>query len=322
MLARPPLFSTTLVVALLATRAAAAEPSHADQVAADALFTSAKQAMDRGDYATACPKLVESQRLDPAPGTLLNLAECDAHLGHLRAALAAFEQARGQLAAGDFRIGFAESRIAALRARIARLTVRFEPLPAGAAAPPIVCDGADARAGMPLAMDPGMHVCTSRVEGQPDIRAEVTLHDGEERTIVLRAPSSVATHAAASTAISPDGSPPSPDAGRAQRTWGVVVGGLGAAGLAFGGVMALVAKGTYDGAAMRCAGGPTACPPSAIDDGATAHHQAAIATWAIAGGAALLATGVALYVTAPRSAVVVAPRAGSGYGGLELKGSF
>ena len=57
-----------------------------DPAAAEALFEAGRQAATRGDWTTACPKFAESQRLDPAPGTLLNLADCEEHLGHLASA--------------------------------------------------------------------------------------------------------------------------------------------------------------------------------------------------------------------------------------------
>jgi hypothetical protein len=66
-------------------------PSHAET-----LFRQGREAVKRGDYAVACPKFEESQRLDPANGTLLNLALCEEGWGrlvearmHLREVLAA-----------------------------------------------------------------------------------------------------------------------------------------------------------------------------------------------------------------------------------------
>lgn len=49
---------------------------------AETLFREGREAVKRGDYAVACPKFEESQRLDPANGTLLNLALCEEGWGH------------------------------------------------------------------------------------------------------------------------------------------------------------------------------------------------------------------------------------------------
>ena len=71
--------SACQLLLLLAPRSARAEsgvhtPPAAEQ--AQQLFERAVNAMEHGDFATACPALEDSQRLDPAGGTLLNLAYC------------------------------------------------------------------------------------------------------------------------------------------------------------------------------------------------------------------------------------------------------
>src|SRR5262245_5550034 len=50
---------------------------------AESLFREGREAVKRGDYAVAWPQLEETQRLDPANGTLLNLALCEEGWGHL-----------------------------------------------------------------------------------------------------------------------------------------------------------------------------------------------------------------------------------------------
>ena len=44
-----------------------------------------------GRYDTGCPELAESYRLDPAPGTLFTLAECERKGGNIATALARYD---------------------------------------------------------------------------------------------------------------------------------------------------------------------------------------------------------------------------------------
>src|SRR5690242_9793251 len=84
-----------VIVVLLSASVARAD----DKATADRLFDEGRAAMAAKDYASACPKLEESQRLDPALGTLLNIGLCYEGQGRVASALAVWreaeEQARG-----------------------------------------------------------------------------------------------------------------------------------------------------------------------------------------------------------------------------------
>src|SRR5262245_36063967 len=105
---------------------AAAQPA-SDRAAAQVLFDEAQAAMDRSDYTTACPKLEETVRLEPrAVGAKLALAQCYEAAGKLASAWAAFVavEAAAERENQKDRERIAEARIAALRPRLATLTVR------------------------------------------------------------------------------------------------------------------------------------------------------------------------------------------------------
>src|SRR4051812_21352406 len=68
-----------------------AAPAGAQDVAtAEALFNRGVADMDARRYTTACPALAESQRLDPRPGRLFTLADCEALQGRIATAVALY----------------------------------------------------------------------------------------------------------------------------------------------------------------------------------------------------------------------------------------
>ena len=101
-----------------------------DPAAAEALFRAARGAIDKGDYATACPKFEESNRLDPQVGTVFNLADCDEHLGKVATAWQLFKEVAQRLPQGDERVAMASSRATALEKKLPRVVLRAtSPLP-------------------------------------------------------------------------------------------------------------------------------------------------------------------------------------------------
>lgn len=119
---------------LLPLSAAAAPPTETDKAIARSLFEQGRSLAKQGNWADACPKLAESQRLDPGIGTLYNVADCHEHTGKLAAAWAEFGEVadiakqNGQTE----REKIARERVAALDKRVPRVTLRkHEALPPG-----------------------------------------------------------------------------------------------------------------------------------------------------------------------------------------------
>jgi TolA-binding protein len=63
------------------------------RAAAQATFEHARELMSQGKFAEACAKFQESFGLDPAIGSLLNLAVCEEKLGRIDRACSAFGEA-------------------------------------------------------------------------------------------------------------------------------------------------------------------------------------------------------------------------------------
>lgn len=174
------------MVAITATKFAQAQP--ADVSAAEALFTSGKEAMSRSDLATACARFADSLKLDPAVGTGLNLAACEERSGRLAAALEHFTAARAQLAKDDFRIAFTSEQIAKLSRRVAHLTLRLPTPPAPETR--VVRDGievAPAAFNVATIVDPGPHAVVVEARDRSPSKLRITLAEGEEKIVELPA---------------------------------------------------------------------------------------------------------------------------------------
>src|SRR5258708_37106471 len=71
---------------------ALAQPSSDARAAAAALFEDGRRLMGESKYAEACPKLEESQRVDPGMGTLYQLSVCHEAIGRTASAWVGFRE--------------------------------------------------------------------------------------------------------------------------------------------------------------------------------------------------------------------------------------
>ena len=175
---------------LLACGSGLALPSTAtaqgrDPAAADALFQRAREAMARGDNATACTQFAESQRLDPAPGTLLNVAQCEEKEGKLTASLTHLNEVLEALPKDDFRVPYARAQLVALKPRVPMVTVTLAKATSGARVTRDDVELREGSFGVALPVDPGPHAFVVRAEGRLDAREQVTLREGQQLTVAL-----------------------------------------------------------------------------------------------------------------------------------------
>jgi hypothetical protein len=223
------LLATGVCTLFVATSVARADEGDKDRAAS--LFAEGRRLMAAEDYAAACPKLAESQALDPAPDTAFDLGVC-----YQRASQSAFK------AAHDL------------------------------------------------------------------------AHLPESSTAAASAP-------ALATAPVPD----EPRSGSTQRTVGLVIGGVGVAGLVVGVATAVAAKSQDDSAITTCSG-VGACAPPAISKIESARGLADASTISFVAGAAALGTGAILFFTAPTSKPGVGASVGLGPAaegtGLAVAGRF
>ena len=337
---------TALSLLLVALRASGAEPA-----AAQALFNEGKQLMGAGRYAEACPKLEESQRLDPGMGTLFNLAECDEHVGKTATAWAAYLEVASQakLAAQPAREKVARERAAALEPKLGRLAITP---PAGAPggggldALELRRDGVligKAQWGASLPVDPGDHVVVATAPGRRSWQGSVRVEPAKAQTIAVPAlePAPVATPAVAAApapavvtpsvpvAIGPtrgtgEATGPEAPAGAQlgpQKIAAIAIGGLGVVGLGLGTYFGLSSRSKHDDAGAHCAGNACDAQGVALRSDAITAGNASTVSFAL--GAAALAGGAVLWLTAPPASresarVGVSP----GAGGVVVRGAF
>lgn len=222
------LFGATLVPAAYAQ----------DTAAAEALFRSARQAADQGDWVTACDRFEESKRLEPAPGTVLNLARCREALGQVASAWKSYNEAAQRLPVGDERHDFARKKSLELEARVPHLTLDA---PETTVEIVVTIDGtrlSSASFGVPLPFDPGELNIVVQADGHENNATEVALAEGDDVRHQLKlGPTSAGSRSEASGDRAFEGE----SFARKQKKASVpffVLGGVGAAAAVSGGIWA------------------------------------------------------------------------------------
>ena len=185
----PSIVAGLIFVAAMAGPADARAQSPSEQMLAQSLFEEGRQLMDRRRYAEACPKLAESQRLDPGGGTLLNLAICHEMEGRLGSAYLEMKSALAQ-AVKDGRKDrekIANEHLAVVSSRVPRLAVHVTREDPGLE---VKVDGTVLRKpawDLLTVVDPGAHVIDASAPGRAPFRQTVTLAEGDQRTVPIPA---------------------------------------------------------------------------------------------------------------------------------------
>jgi hypothetical protein len=303
-----------------------------DEVTAAAQFDKGLADMEAGRYTSGCPALAESYRLDPKPGALFTLAECEAKWGKIASAIAHYDDFASLLARlprdlqsrdrDRLRIAAAQSK--ALGLLVPELTLVLPP-----SAPPGAVVKRDGVAlgrpslGVPLPVDPGEHVVV--VENEGASREErITVAKGEKLRVDLRLPEPVASPSRP-PAEAPRVKPPAPpleEARSSGHSLTYIAFGVGTAALFTGaitGALVLGKKGTIE---THCAN--TSCDATGLDAARSARTLGLVSTIGFGVAAAGTALGLVLLATdsrpAPRRTAIhpaVVPLARGGVLGAE-----
>jgi hypothetical protein len=337
-----------LVVSLSLAPRAHADPTAEDRAAADALFREGRALVKQGKYAEACPKLAASQTLDPISGTLLALGDCYELNGQTASAWATFNDAQAMARrAGDRpRAKEAARRADLLEQRLSKLVVEVDP-EQRALGLEVRRNGRPLEAallGSAIPVDPGEHLIEVQAPGKKPwsttVRVEPKPGQSTVRVPALADAPAPAPPAPAARAKEPAARPvvPAPaDAGAsswsAQRTVGLVLGGLGLGGIAVGSVFGVQTLSKISEAREQH-GCTNDDPPRCDAEGVALHKDANttanVSNAAFAAGGALLVAGVVVFLTAPSGKpspkealrVRLGPVVSVGTAGLLLQGSF
>jgi tetratricopeptide (TPR) repeat protein len=148
----------------------AAEPSAGEQSSAEKLFAEGRKLMSEEKYEEACSKLEESQRLDPAGGTILNLALCHEAQGRYASALTELREALNAARKDGRRDRerMATEFLAAVEPKVSYLIFKLD---AATGTPGLVLQLDDAVIGRaswqnPVPIDPGTHEISISAAGK------------------------------------------------------------------------------------------------------------------------------------------------------------
>lgn len=285
-----------LVLALLcvpkAAGAANDKPLSATAMA-EALFKEGKKLLKEGKVAEACRKLEGSYRIDPAPGTLLNLALCHEEEGRTATAWGELNESMqlAKKANRPDRLKIAQDHIREIEPKLSRFVVA---VPAEATVKDMVVevDGVplDPGAwGTAIPIDPGEHMAVAKAPKYQNWETKFTVDAAKTATVLVPKP-----------VREPDPAPPSDRNGPWRRPAGYAALGLSAVLVGVGGYFGVRAISAGTEVAASCP--QQVCPAAAwqtLEGGRTA---ATVSNVLLSVGAAAAGAGVFFLLTAPKPA--------------------
>jgi hypothetical protein len=301
------------LVLVVSSRLVAAQPAPDQAAQAKQLFDDGRKLADAEKWQEACDTFAKSYALDPAPGTELNIGNCEEHLGHLAIAWRTFDDAAKKYPDAD-RIKYARGRADALAGKLAPLTIKLAD-PAGAT---VKVGGAP--------VPPAAEITTMVDPG--DVTIEVTAPGRAAETRTVHATAGQASVVDFGSAVAPPANTVPATVSSAHRQHQRVVmaetiTAIGGAGVVTGVVLGLVARSKYNTAIHdHCTSGDTpVCDGQGFTSANNAITLANVGTViGVVGLGAIIAGGV-VYVTAPKEFVVTPTASGQG-AGISISGTF
>jgi hypothetical protein len=307
-----------------------AQPLDPQQIAvAEALVEQGRKLLDEGKVEAACQKFTEAVSASEswATGALAQLAECHEKAGRLGSAWGTWVKAEiaATRAGQRERSDYAKARAAELDGRVPKLTIVVPDALKELAGVELARDGvaiSKEQWGLPIRVDPGRH--TVRVRATRRLSWEATL-DVRAGEVQLVAPERLDEQPAPPVAAPPVDT----EVGKVQRYVGVATGALGLASLEAGFALSVMAATRGADAGFVCPVEACAAETGGVDLRKSAAQARTGAIVLSALGAAIMASGVAIYATAPSPPTALGKRPASagvrvlvGLGGVGVSGQW
>jgi hypothetical protein len=259
---------------------AQAQPAPASAISAAAeAFANGRELAKAGKWREACAAFEQSEKLDAESGTLFNIAECDAHIGKLASAWAAYRS----LAQRDTNPGRREKSAelaAALEPRLPKLSIHVDPAVPNVA---LTLDGVDATSlvGIDSPIDLGTFDLEATAPGYQPWSRSVVVSD-ERSTVRIDVAMQLLPPAVTATTSN-------------RKAYAIGTTALGGALLAGGLVVGELALSKWNDAKSRS--GSDAAAANALVD--AARSRATIADVLVAAGALGAGIGIYLFFAGP-----------------------
>jgi len=322
---------------------AAAASAQNDKAAAEALFDQGVRLMKQNSFSDACPKLEESERMDPAVGTLLYLGECYERIGRTASAWATFREAASLATNSNQadRARVASNRAQEIEPKLSRLSVELAP--DVARIPGVLVKRGNQRLepslfGTPLPVDPGEYRIEVSAPGYETWSTPIKVEAGGASASVrvpglvkgpdaapAETPTTQAPAKPGAETPAPKPSAPAPSGSfTTGQTLGLVLGGVGVIGLGLGAYFGVRTISNNSNAESFC-NANNKCGPEGIDLTAKANKDATASNIAFAAGGALVLTGGIVFLATGRSDsehVALVPVIGPGTAAASISGRF
>lgn len=319
----------SLGLALLPSLARAQDTTRADET-----FQAGRALLKDGKYADACPKFEESQRHDPASGTLLALAYCQELSGLLASSWANY-LAAADLAAKEGQLErqtAATERAKGLAERYSTLTIV---VPAELASLPgmrVLRDGIEldrSAYNHRIPLNGGMHSIEAVAPGRTRWAGAVTLQpEADHKTVALPVLAAEEGDGVMSFSEPParrEAPPPArePPANHLRQASLLLAVGSGV-GLGLGATFGILAASRNEASNEDNHCGPGGCDAIGIERRNSALSAARISTWSFVAAGTLAAGSIVLYLSsAPaRQSTRIESRISAGAAGVSLTQSF